>query len=106
MLTPPPLRTGVAAETRRGDAPMPVITEPLPAMPEPLAWPEMGVDVVGIFLNAEPARTFRSDDIGSDGLDGLADGMVRSIDGCREPLNRLAARAYRSTDESRLGGRL
>lgn len=70
-----------------------------------------------IFLNAEPARTFRLSmdppvSVGfCDGFELFAidDGkMLRSIDGCRDPLSRLAARPYRdrSTDESRLGGRL
>lgn len=65
-----------------------------------------------IFLNAEPARTFRSVEPVSavgfcDGFELFVVGkMLRSIDGCRDPLSRLAARAYLSTDESRLGGRL
>lgn len=89
----------MAVDIRRGDAPIPVKIEPFP----------VSADVVGvaegvIFLNAEPARAFRSDIVSDvDGLTGL---IVRSIDACREPPNRLAARAYLSTDESRLGGRL
>lgn len=81
-------------------------------------WPGATGDIatVVIFLNAEPARTFRLSivpPVSAGFCDGFelfaiaAEGkMLRSIDGCRDPLRRLAARAYRSTDESRLGGRL
>lgn len=96
-------RLGVAADIRRGDAPIPVITDPLPVSDDAFAFIG-GVADGAIFLNAEPARAFRSLVVSD--VDGLAGPMVRSIDGCREPPNRLAARAYLSTDESRLGGRL
>lgn len=103
MPPPPPPLLGVAADMRRGDAPIPVITDPLPVSGDVVA-AELDVAEGVVFLNAEPARAFRSDMVSD--VDGLAGPMLRSIDGCREPPIRLAARAYLSTDESRLGGRL
>lgn len=59
-----------------------------------------------VFLNAEPALAVRSSVGASWGAGTELFPTVRSTDGCLEPLKRPAARAYLSTDESRLGGRL
>uniref|UniRef100_A0A1B0A4W6 Uncharacterized protein n=1 Tax=Glossina pallidipes TaxID=7398 RepID=A0A1B0A4W6_GLOPL len=77
--------------------PVPVGTEPFPCVG---VLPPDGAGVVP--RNTEPVRGRCS------GVP-LSLAVPRSIEACRDPkppLKRLAARAYRSIDESRLGGRL